>query len=265
MKIKDVRYYKCGECVNLEAALFYGGPLKPLVFPAGVFVIEHAERGLIVFDTGYHARAQESLHPRDLIYRLPNPIRMTPEQTISYQLQAEGVLDQVQLVILSHFHPDHTGDLKQFQGVDVMASRESYKRPGRPFFKSHLPEDLESRLYLVDFESGLLPELHAADLLGDRSIYGVKLPGHAHGQMGLYLPDLDLLLCADALWNTRDRNRLDEIKTVAKLIQANWRDYKRTGELINRIMSGGTRVISSHDPEARARWVLKEVLHGQNK
>lgn len=51
--------------------------------------------------------------------------------------------------------------------------------------------------WLAPFETGL-------DLLGDGSLLGVPLPGHSHGQLGLFMPDADgrpAFLVADACWS----------------------------------------------------------------
>src|SRR5690606_26938577 len=51
--------------------------------------------------------------------------------------------------------------------------------------------------WMAPFESGL-------DLFADDSLLGVPLPGHSHGQLGLYIADADgrpVLLAADACYS----------------------------------------------------------------
>jgi glyoxylase-like metal-dependent hydrolase (beta-lactamase superfamily II) len=80
------------------------------------------------------------------------------------------------------------------------------------FLRGQIPTDFDSRSQEVDMsKSILLSEEYAPfktgyDLLGDGSIIGVELPGHAHGQMGIFARDDEgkvFFFVADAAWLKR--------------------------------------------------------------
>jgi glyoxylase-like metal-dependent hydrolase (beta-lactamase superfamily II) len=122
----------------------------------------------------------------------------------------------VSQIILSHFDPDHFGGLMDFPGVKVTCSWRAWEdarsKHGRAAFKArllpgHLPADLAGRLHLLPDPDGPPVSVfdRSLDLLGDRSIRLVELPGHAAGQLGAFVrrksDGADLFLAADACWN----------------------------------------------------------------
>ena len=102
--------------------------------------------------------------------------------------------------------------------------------------------------WLAPFETG-------HDLLGDGSLVGVPLPGHSHGQLGLFIPDAGgrpAFLVADACWSLpalRD-GRLPAIPAL--LINAERRRYLDTFRGLAGIARRETAValLPSHCPAA---------------
>lgn len=73
-----------------------------------------------------------------------------------------------------------------------------------------LPDDYLNRVISADacaqrdLPDWLAPFETGYDLLGDGSLLGVPLPGHSHGQLGLFIPDAvgqPAFLVADACWS----------------------------------------------------------------
>ena len=108
-------------------------------------------------------------------------------------------------VFISHFHADHIASLPDLSLVPFrlhaprlwsdFANLPPSEDMKHAFLRGLIPSDFDSRSQEVDMsKSILLSEEYAPfktgyDLLGDESIIGVELPGHAHGQMGLFARD----------------------------------------------------------------------------
>jgi len=104
-------------------------------------------------------------------------------------------------VVLSHFHADHTAGLRDFPNATILYEREAYTAfkylgllasvksgclPGL------LPDDFEERSAFIDETPrrrlpGDFPFVMGYDLFGDGSLIAIDLPGHAAGQIGLFL------------------------------------------------------------------------------
>ncbi len=127
-------------------------------------------------------------------------------------------------MVLSHFHPDHVGGLREFPSARCIVHADAWgqvNQGGRlnhlhaQIWRELLPSDLGQRLRLLDASTRQpLAERLAAfgggwDLFDDGSVIAFALPGHAAGQLGLAL-DCEgerILLVADAFWR---REQLDD-------------------------------------------------------
>jgi putative adenylate-forming enzyme len=186
---------RVGSCRQREWFATRGSLWQEITFPAMIAVIRHPRLGVILFDTGYgealRRAASAALYRRILPFDLPDEERLGARLR---QLDAE----RVDLVFVSHFHPDHVGGLREVPGAPpIVASREGFERKGTAYFPELLPDDFAERFQAVE---DLGPEY---DLAGDGSLIAVPLPGHAPGQYGLMCrtaPDERVLLCADAAW-----------------------------------------------------------------
>jgi len=72
-------------------------------------------------------------------------------------------------------------------------------------------------------------------VFGDGSIYGVVLEGHSKGQLGLWLPNVNLFLAADACWGSDLLPETKHMRWIAFMIQNNFRAYKKTASLLERL------------------------------
>lgn len=92
--------------------------------PVNVFLVEHPA-GLLLFDTGQTAKAQErgylpQWHPFLRLSRF----ELSPTDEVAQQLREEGVSPgDVRWVVLSHLHNDHVGGIDAFAGAEVLVSR----------------------------------------------------------------------------------------------------------------------------------------------
>lgn len=266
-----LRVLRVGSCRAFEALALRGGGWRAREFPALVGLLEHPTRGPFLFDTGYSEAffAATRAFP-GCLYRWATPVELPAEQRLGAQLVRLGVRpEDVQGLVLSHFHADHVAGLDAFPGRRVWATRaafEAVRALGRwsGLCRAHLPallpSDLGARLVPIEDATrcrlgepwSALGEGH--DLLGDGSLLAVLLPGHARGQVGLLVREesgLELLLAADAAWSTRALRESRPPAAPARLLIDDWAAYRRTlvtlGGLARR---DDVRILPSHCLEA---------------
>ena len=107
----------------------------------------------------------------------------------------------------------------------------------RGYLPALLPDDFAARLSLVDerpvvdLGSEWAPFERGFDLLGDRSLIGIPLPGHSPAQLGVLLrteDDRPVLLAADACWSARAYRELRMPSLLARPLFADWGAYRAT-------------------------------------
>lgn len=207
-----------GFCTAPEAAAVAGGRWRARRFPGGFALVEGHDAGPVLFDTGYAPRFDEATRPFPYrLYRWTTPATIRPDETAAAQLAARGIAaESVRHVVLSHLHADHVAGLRDFPNAAFHALPEAIgsarglhglRAVRAAFLPSLLPDDFFERGAPVERRARLdLGPFHDGfDLFGDGQLLGVPLPGHAPGQMGLFLTPENgppTLLAADAAWTT---------------------------------------------------------------
>ena len=271
--IDSVKYYACGYCVNHMKYIVKNPGEKKRKFYAGVYLIHHKKLGYILFDTGY-SRLIYDCGIKGILYRILNPTYIKKEDTIYEKLKKDGISPrQIQRVILSHLHPDHIGCTRGFKQAEFMVSKtcmEQYRK-GKIrdlIFEKLLPEDFQNRVREIEFEdhkSGYDPagfdredsdqedydqmdyDLAGFDPVGDGSMRLIPLEGHAKGQMGLYLPESKILLAADGAWGVEFLDKVDEMSIFARLVQNDFKEYKKGFARMKRLKGEGIKIYFSHE------------------
>ncbi|MGM0575832.1 MAG: MBL fold metallo-hydrolase [Myxococcota bacterium] len=268
---------EAGHCVHPEHVVLRSRSLRPMRFPALFAVIEHPTEGVILYDTGYSQRfLDETRALPGSIYGRVTPVTLPPGASAPEQLQARGISpDDVRTIVISHFHADHVAALRDFPRARYVYFDRAWRRlRGRGRWRSLLkgvlpalvPPDFEERSRPV--EAGRLAPLppecapfeRGVDLLGDRSLLAVELPGHARGQLGLFVADEDgrrWFLVADACWTSRSWCEQRMPHPVARLLFDDWGAYRGTLHRIAdfAVRHPDVRVVPSHCEEVRARFV----------
>ncbi|NEW05747.1 MBL fold metallo-hydrolase [Paenibacillus sp. SYP-B3998] len=267
-KVK-LQLFAAGYCKHPEWVTIRGGKLGTVSIPAIFALIEHPVVGYILWDTGYSERflkATDRMPNR--LYRLITPVSYRSGDSAVKQLQAQGIApEDIKIVILSHLHADHIAGLRDFPKATFMYVSEAYESVKRlrglaavrrAFLPELLPSDFEARTSLImrDRRVGLpadAPFPYVLDVLGDGSLLAVDLPGHADGQIGLFLSTAhsDYFLCADAAWSREAVQENRPPHALAGVIMPNKEQYKRSFErIVNlHVKCPQLRIIPSHCPE----------------
>ncbi|MDB6132655.1 MAG: attM [Verrucomicrobiales bacterium] len=258
-----------GFCRQLEGLSLRGAPWRVMRFEALSALLEHPA-GPILFDTGYSGRFfQETRRWPARLHRWFTPVRLHSRGSVMRQLAAMGIsASVVRHVFISHFHADHIGGLRDFPEAlfhcshaawQDVAGREGFGALRRAFLPGLIPEDFMQRVrFLEDAPCVRLPDrfspfAEARDVLGDGSLLAVDLPGHAVGQMGLFLRDQErgpTLLAADGAWSSEAiRSRRPPSRLVRFL--GDWRALNATLEKLHRLHLAHPEVtiIPTHCPE----------------
>jgi glyoxylase-like metal-dependent hydrolase (beta-lactamase superfamily II) len=198
-----------------------GGSWRAIEFPSLCALIEHPAHGHVLYDTGYapHFFAATNLFPERL-YRMILPVELRPEENLAEQLARLGVEPaRIATVLISHFHGDHVAGLKDFPAsrflamradVELLLSSSRLRALRKAMLPDLLPSDFAARCDFADdrpriaLPPWMRPFTTGFDLLGDRSLIGIALPGHTPAQLGLLLCDPQgrrYFLVGDACWS----------------------------------------------------------------
>ncbi|HLO02263.1 MAG TPA: MBL fold metallo-hydrolase [Symbiobacteriaceae bacterium] len=204
-----------GSCRHPEWVTIQGGGRKPIQIPALFALLRHPTLGPILYDTGYAPRFfDQTRRLPALVYRWITPVQVADEQTAVAQLRRLGIAPAaVRLIILSHFHADHLGGVLDFPNARfiylpsawaAVRAQRGMAAVRRAFLPGLLPPDFEARSLplrkRLPLPPAFAPFTEGYDVLGDGSVLGVQLDGHATGQLGIIVGET--FLCADAAWSS---------------------------------------------------------------
>jgi glyoxylase-like metal-dependent hydrolase (beta-lactamase superfamily II) len=200
----DLQLFDAGYCRHPQLVVLRNGSLKPMVFPSMFALIVHPTAGVILFDTGYSLKFFE-LTQRfpERLYALVTPVTLASEDCATEKLDTVGIAaSDVRHVIISHFHADHIGALGDFpratywfhqQAWDAVRSLGRWRSVLKGFLSELVPPDFLQRSRPIQAAEAIaLPDRYAPfrqgyDLFKDGSLQAVELPGHACGQLGVFL------------------------------------------------------------------------------
>lgn len=237
---------RVGHCTHPECVAMRGGRFKSIEFPALVGLIRHPALGYMLYDTGYSRHFWEATRTfPECLYRMVTPPALPAEEELIHQLEQRNIRpEQIRKIIISHFHADHVAGLRDFPQADFIATRDElqemrgkgrFARLRGAFLTKLLPQDFDGRVSYVEDQPVLDPGLTgfsaAHDLVGDGSLLGVSLPGHARSQLGLLFGDTlgrRIFLIGDACWKLEALERRKLPARVTKLLFADNARYAET-------------------------------------
>lgn len=168
--------------------------------PVYSVLIDHPQ-ATILYDTGCHPTAMEGRWPDSLTN--PFPYTFTEEQRLENQLEKAGFQPKdVDIVVMSHMHLDHAGNLDLFTHADVYVHRDDFsfglmlthQNPDPATHGAYVKADLEvpCKFKMVDDDFELVPGVQV-----------INLPGHTPGVLGMMVRltnSGDLIFPMDALY-----------------------------------------------------------------
>jgi glyoxylase-like metal-dependent hydrolase (beta-lactamase superfamily II) len=274
----SVKVFSSGYCYQLKNLALSGAASERIRFYALFALIRHPQAGYILFDTGYsHRFFEETRRFPYSLYAKATPVSLS-EHGPAAQLQRHGIApEEIRLIVLSHFHSDHVGAIKDFPQAKFLCLKAAYedvrhKRGIRALMKGILPgllpERFDSRLQFMDtldsvaLEPQFDPFKTGYDLMGDGSLLGVELPGHAKGQAGLIVKGEGgtYFFIADACWLSESYRKDILPHPLAQVIFSNRQQYKETLSKIHQLHQNNAEVmiIPTHCPEVWRRFVRED-------
>lgn len=212
--------------------------------PVNSILLRHGQ-GNVLFDTGCHPSVVDDAQARwGGMARAMTPIMGPGDNVISGLANLGLAPEDIDVVVNSHFHPDHCGCNAFFRKATTVVHAEELQAARAPdsLTRGYLPVEWDHPMPFDEVRS-------QRDLFGDGRIVLVPLPGHTPGTMGA-LAALDksgtFLLASDAvsLRASLDQDIIPKNTWNAEVLA-------RTLEEIRRIERGGATVICGHDA---AQW-----------
>jgi N-acyl homoserine lactone hydrolase len=212
--------------------------------PVSSALIRH-KQGNVLFDTGCHPSVVEHGEERwGSLMKVMTPV-MGAQDTLLPNLACVGINpDDIDVVVNSHFHPDHCGCNEFFRKATIIAHTkeiEAAKAPGA-----------ETAGYLrADWDHG--QKIDAVD--GERDVFGdgklvlIPLPGHTPGTLGASVNldrDGSFLLVSDAV-SLRANLDADTVPRNTWNAEALLKSFAE----IRRVEKSGATIICGHDD---AQW-----------
>ncbi|MGY3478660.1 N-acyl homoserine lactonase family protein [Bradyrhizobium ottawaense] len=210
--------------------------------PVSSALIRH-KQGNLLFDTGCHPSVVD--HPEERwgsLAKVMKPL-MSASETLLPSLACVGLEpDDIDVVVNSHFHPDHCGCNQFFRKATILAHAKEIEAANA--------QGAEAAGYLRpdwDYGQAIEPLHGEKDIFGDASVVLLPLPGHTPGLVGALVSldrDGQFLLASDAV---SLRQNLDT--DTAPRNTWNVEEQLRTFAEVRRIENAGAAVICGHDDQ----------------
>ncbi|WP_179137188.1 N-acyl homoserine lactonase family protein [Candidatus Entotheonella palauensis] len=177
---------------------------RDIKIPVNMWILDHP-KGLVLFDTGNNVAISDGQCKKHWAAGMCDFVK--PSQTradvIDKQLEKVGYkIDDVKIVITSHSHLDHIGNIEMFpKAIHVIQKKELYQAWWPEKFQrggAHVMADYDDAR---DFNYLELDGDY--DLFGDGSVVVLSTPGHTlgHQSVKVQLPETGtVILSQDAIW-----------------------------------------------------------------
>ncbi len=212
--------------------------------PVSSALIRH-KQGNVLFDTGCHPSVVDHAEARwGSLAKFMKPL-MSANETLLPSLACVGLgPDDIDVVVNSHFHPDHCGCNQFFRKATILAHAREIEAAKAP--------DAATKGYIrADYDYGqpIEPVNGERDLFGDAGVVLVPLPGHTPGSLGALVSldrDGQFLLASDAVSLRRNLDA-DTAPRNTWNVDAQLKTFAE----VRRIENAGATVICGHDD---AQW-----------
>lgn len=260
MPFDRVSFVNGGDCAQLG---YFAGSASPgpTRFHSVFIVLEHAQHGVSLIDTGYSPFFFDATRafPRRL-YRWLLPVRLDPRAP-----KPAGVRE----IFISHFHGDHIAGLRNFPEArfvyrraahETLMQQSALRQTCHGFLPGLLPDDFTQRGNTIEEQAfvagpGRFDELRVHDYWGDGDLLLVDLPGHAPGHTGFAFRTHDgqFFYIADACWDRDAMLAGRRLPAVSRWLQDSAEAYADTQERLCRFAAGGGgwELLACHCPRTQ--------------
>lgn len=233
---------------------FLEGERGDITYPVPIYVIEH-QQGLVVVDAGLHPElAQSTDRLRKLAPMFTPHLPSDGSGTAGPTLTAAGFdPSQVEHVILTHLHFDHTGGLLEIPNARVIVQATEWaelKDERQVTQGSYNPDDVDLGHQRLELDGD-------HDLFGDGSVMCLLTDGHTVGHQSIRVQTQTgpYVICGDCCYLRRTLTD-EHLPSYSK-------DRNRQLISIRRLASekrAGSTLIFGHDPE-QFQAIKSEGLH----
>lgn len=250
--------FEVGYCTHPGCMALKGAPFRACKFPARAYLLEAGDKRWL-WDTGYANWFKDYTRSGLFwLYRKVTPVYFDPKESLVAQLRDQGYLsDDIDAMILSHFHADHIAGLRDFSSLRFICSAEGWQKTRhlrgiaalkQAFIPGLIPESFETALQFFEGFSqvALSPELMPFEWgyelpCSQGQILLVPLPGHAAGHYGAFIETDEgwVLLASDAAWSPISYQTLRGPSRMASLLMDNSLAYYQTLTQLNQLWLGG--------------------------
>lgn len=250
--------FNVGYCTHVGCIALKGAGLKVCKFPSRAYLLEVANHRWL-WDTGYASWFEAATRSGIFrLYRQMTPVYFDASESLVRQLADYGLTsDNIDGIILSHFHADHIAGLRDFPNTHAICSGDGWQKIRhlrgfaalrQAFIPSLIPPDFESSLSFIEhFPIRSLPAELAPFQQGyalpnsNNEIILVPLPGHAAGHIGAFILTDEgwILLAADAAWSPTNYQALRGPSALANLIMSEPAAYYQTLNQLNQLWQNG--------------------------
>lgn len=242
--MNKIEIFSSGYCTGNRKHIHSREHSEILKFHATWALIKHDKLGMILFDTGYTTRFQDITKKFPFkFYKWATPVFHNEEQSCKNVLLSKEIeIDEISHIVISHFHADHVGGIKDFPNAKKWFSQEAWEHFNSKnnwsgvvsaYLKPLVPKDITA-----NFPAKLLREI---DWYGfkawkwEEDLYFVSLPGHSRGQIGLFIKKTNLgnvFLLADASWTI---DAIKNKKYPSKIVKIFVDDYNTLTDTIDKL------------------------------
>jgi len=233
--------------------------------PILAWVIEHPEQTIVV-DTGDTARTTQpgyfpKWHP---YYRTSVQMDISEAQEIGPQLKQAGFdRDEVDTVVLTHFHTDHAGGLAHFPNSRILVDGKGCKTARSLFgrLQGFLPHRWPDWFAPepIQFEANPIgPFEHSYSLTESGDVLVVPTPGHTPHHVSVIVRDEDVTYFLAGDTSYTDESLLEKQAdgvSPSKSVTLNTFD-----KILEFCRSEPTVYLPTHDPKSTERLERKETL-----
>lgn len=262
MSLSKFYWLSAGHCFHPKKITIRNAGFGIAKYPSYFGVIRHESIGVILYDTGYTEDFhKETAHFPEKLYGLVTPVECAGTDSCLYKLKEKGIApDDVKVVIISHLHADHICGLKHFKnakfyldesGLDYLKSLNRVRQLSIGFLRNLLPENFESRVFdiqsgkEISLPSSMKPFEKGIDLLGDKKLIAIPLPGHMQGHIGLYFNynGQELFIVGDAVWHSESIRKDIKPHIISSIIANDWKVFGQTISHLNQLHQNNKELV----------------------